>query len=141
MKIVVVFAAFFALSCFGIIAGYSELDRLLDTDWWPMLLADLPVFTAATIFTANLFASLLLAFWFSRGDRKKFGEEAQIISFVSPMLLVLIALPGYQSKPEYAPFNLEHTIALVCVCQMIATKCLRDWIWERGTTTQPNMKF
>lgn len=133
MKPTFVFLALFIASVVGIIAGYSDLSGLLSPYNWKRLFAAVPVLPAAAMLTAGAFAALLLAHWLCRGSKVTYNEAVFGCSYIAPFFIVLLCLPGAQTKPEWAPLNLYTMLIILCIAQVSATYALRDWFWSKGT--------
>ena len=134
MKPVLVFATLFAVSLAGIVAGYSDLSLLFDAWNWNRVIKEIPVLRAALAVAGGSLVVIFLAFWLCRGDRATYNNAVLGYSYISPFLVVLVLLPGEQSKPGWAPLNMYTMLTVLCLAQVVATLLVRDWFWSRGAS-------
>ena len=97
-----------------------------------MVLREVPVFFSAFVLTLLCPIILLVSFWSARGDAATYRSAVLGWSFIAPMVVVLLLLPGEQTKPEATSLNSSVLLLLVCASQMSAARMLREWFWKNG---------
>jgi hypothetical protein len=136
MKPVLVLVLLFLASAVAIVAGYSELDQLFDASNWSRVVRAVPVLSTALIVAGGTLVVLLLAFWLCRGSRATYENAVLGYSYFAPFIIVLVFLPGAQSKPDWTPLNHGTMLTLLVIAQVASTYSLRSWFWSRGARTE-----
>lgn len=137
MKVALLALFAFSASAAAVVAGYTPFLGVFESHYWSLAIRDLPVFKVAAINTATAFLVLFAAFWSSRGDSQIYSNAILGYSFLLPFVLVLVFLPGTQSKPDWAPLHVGVTIGAFFVVQYTVARSLRQWFWKRGGRSVP----
>lgn len=132
MKPAFVFAALYAVSAVGIVAGYSSSADIFDGNNWKYVVAAIPVLSGAAALTGGLFVAVLLAYWLSRDNHDAYNDGVLVLSFFTPFVVTLVFVPGALSKPPAAPQNTEAMLIVLSVAQVAASYAVRDWFWAMG---------
>lgn len=132
MKACLVLVALFAASVVAVVAGYYNPVFGISVLPVKRVLREVPVFFSAFVLTLLCPIILLVSFWSARGDLATYRGAVLGWSFIAPMPVVLLLLPGEQTTPEGTSLNSSVLLLLVCASQMAAARMLREWFWKKG---------
>lgn len=131
-KIIQTLILLFGASVIAIVAGHY--NSLLGMDWHSveMVFEHIPVIKTAIILTLACPATLLFAFFTSRGNYSTYEMEGLACSMAVPILIVMLLDPGAEKLPSYLNINGFTLYVLSSASQFFAIKSLSKKFWLLG---------
>jgi hypothetical protein len=131
-RTVLIHLLLFCGSAGAIILGYSSFSLGVDLHQVLRIIRSVPVLSTALFLTAVPFASLVFAFYLSKGDRNSYQEQGLTYSVVSALLIALTMLPGASSLPDGIYGSPSVMTGFIVVSQAVVAMALADFVWARG---------